>query len=74
MVGPGPAGLGVTEPVVSYPLRVVLDRIEGDLRTMREDVSSLKTGSALATARRALWVAAVSPVLSAALAFWLSRH
>ena len=74
MVGPGPAGLGMSEPVVSYPLRVVLDRIEAEQRQIRDDVGELKTGSALATARRALWVAAVSPVLSAALAFWLSRH
>lgn len=71
----------MTEPVVSYPLRVVLDRIENDLREMRNDVAALKTGSAVAvaaaatsTARRALWVAAASPVVSAVVAYLAYRR
>lgn len=80
MVGPGPAGLGVSEPVVSYPLREILAEMKADIAATRADVAELKTGSALrvaeearSAARRALWSAFASPVV-AGLVVWLASR
>jgi pyruvate-formate lyase-activating enzyme len=71
----------VTEPVVSYPLREVLDSMKADIKATRDDVAELKTGSALrvaedarTAAQRAVWATVASPVVAGVVAWLISRR
>jgi hypothetical protein len=70
----------MSEPTVSYPLRDVLDRIEARIAQIDDHVRNLETGSAVnsaataaALARRAVLIAAGSPIVAVLLTWWLTR-